>query len=58
LFIIAVSPEIAALASMVRPTRWLVVTGIPISAVHSEMQSAEKEISLGLFCRQLAFCFL
>jgi hypothetical protein len=53
-----VSPEIAALASMVRPTRWLVVTGIPISAVHSEMQSAEKEISVGLFCRQAAFCFL
>ena len=43
---------------MVRPTRWLVVTGVPISASHSQMQSAEKEISAGLFCRQPPFCFL
>jgi hypothetical protein len=43
---------------MVRPTRSLVVTGISISAVHHEMQSAEKQISFGLFCRQSLFCIL
>src|SRR3954468_10380958 len=43
---------------MVRPTRSLVVTGVPISAPHSEMQSAEKEISFSSFCRQRAVCIL
>jgi hypothetical protein len=52
------SPEIEALASMVRPTRSLVVTGICILAPQSEMQSAEKEISFGLFCGQSSFCIL
>jgi hypothetical protein len=46
------------LTSMVRPTRSLVVTGISISAVHHEMQSAEKQISFGLFCGQSLFCTL
>jgi hypothetical protein len=52
LFIISVSPDAEALTSMVRPTRFLVVTGLSISAVHLEMQSAEKEIIVGLICGQ------
>jgi hypothetical protein len=41
---------------MVRPTRSDVVTEIPISASHSEMQSAEKEISFRLFLEQTGVC--
>jgi hypothetical protein len=41
---------------MVRPTRSDVVTGIPISASHSEMQSAEKEISFRPILEQTAVC--
>ncbi|WP_431202911.1 hypothetical protein ACQ86E_29135 [Bradyrhizobium betae] len=44
------------MASMVRPTRSIVVTGIPISAAHPGLESAEKEISFSLFRRQFAFC--
>jgi hypothetical protein len=43
---------------MVRPTRSLVVTGIPISAAPPEIQSAEKEITAGLFFEQREFCTL
>jgi hypothetical protein len=43
---------------MVRPTRSIVVTGIPILAVRPETQSAENKISLGLFSRQSTFCFV
>ncbi len=41
---------------MVRPTRSLVVTGLPISAARSGMKSAEKEIIIGLICRQKGLC--
>jgi hypothetical protein len=43
---------------MVRPTRSIVVTGIPISAAHAQLQSAEKEISFSSFCGQRAVCIL
>ncbi|MCK1385182.1 hypothetical protein [Bradyrhizobium sp. 21] len=56
MFIILISPPAQALTSMVRPTRSIVVTGIPISAAHHQMQSAEKEISCSPFSRQKAFC--
>ncbi|MBW7968323.1 hypothetical protein [Bradyrhizobium sp. BR 10289] len=46
------------MTSMVRPTRSIVVTGIPISAARPEMQSAEKEISFSPFCGQFAVCIL
>ena len=45
-----------ALASMVRPTRSDVVTGVHISAAHPGLESAEKEISCRLICRQAAVC--
>jgi hypothetical protein len=43
---------------MVRPTRSIVVTGIPISAAHPGLESAEKEISSRLFCGQSTVCIL
>ncbi|MBH5396734.1 hypothetical protein HZZ13_02855 [Bradyrhizobium sp. CNPSo 4010] len=58
MFIIAILLGRSALASMVRPTRSIVVTGIPISAAHSGLESAEKEISFRPICRQAAFCIL
>lgn len=44
------------MASMVRPTRSIVVTGIPISASRSELESAEKEISVRSICRHSTVC--
>ncbi|WBL82042.1 hypothetical protein I3J27_17040 [Bradyrhizobium xenonodulans] len=44
------------MASMVRPTRSIVVTGIPISAAHPGLESAEKEISCRPICRQVTVC--
>jgi hypothetical protein len=41
---------------MVRPTRSIVVTGIPISASLSGMQSAEKEISFRTIIEQSTVC--
>ncbi|MDF0520352.1 hypothetical protein P0R31_24215 [Bradyrhizobium yuanmingense] len=58
MFIIAILLGRSALASMVRPTRSIVVTGIPISAAHPRLGSAEKEISFRLIYRQAAFCIL
>ncbi|MGY4375638.1 hypothetical protein ACVWZ3_003277 [Bradyrhizobium sp. i1.3.6] len=46
----------SALASMVRPTRSIVVTGFSISAAHPELESAEKEISCCLICRHVTLC--
>ncbi|WP_158237607.1 hypothetical protein [Bradyrhizobium forestalis] len=58
MFIIAILLGRSALASMVRPTRSIVVTGISISAAHPGLESAEKEISFRPICRQVAFCIL
>jgi len=41
---------------MVRSTRSIVVTGIPISAEHPGLESAEKEISCRPIYRQLVHC--
>jgi hypothetical protein len=43
---------------MVRSTRSDVVTGIPISASHSQKQSAEKEISFRPILEQKTVCIL
>jgi hypothetical protein len=43
---------------MVRPTRSIVVTGIPILAAHPRLESAEKEISFRPICGHVAFCIL
>ncbi|WP_164935069.1 hypothetical protein [Bradyrhizobium zhanjiangense] len=44
------------MASMLRPTRSIVVTEIPISAARPELESAEKEISCRPIYRQVACC--
>jgi hypothetical protein len=41
---------------MVRPTRSIVVTGIPISAAPVELKSAQEEISCRLIYEQATLC--